>query len=177
MTEEMRLVRLTEDYVFKPFDCGVKDLNDFFLCDSKDYLKRLVSVTYVIETEERTVAFFSVSNDRVSISDSDKATWRKIKRLFPHAKHRSDYPAVKIGRLGVDIHFRGQHIGSDILSFVKRLFVTNNRTGCAFVTVDALRSAVPFYVNNGFVILDKSLAEDESKDTCPLYYDLSQLIH
>lgn len=176
MTGKMRLIRLTEDYVFKPFDCGEKDLNEFLLCDSKNYLKRLVSVTYIIETDNRIVAFFSVSNDRISISDSDKATWRKIKKLFPHAKHRSDYPAVKIGRLGVDCQFKGLHIGSDILSFVKRLFVTNNRTGCAFITVDALRSAVPFYVNNGFMILDKSLIEDESKETCPLYYNLFQLI-
>lgn len=41
MNEEMRLVRLTEDYVFKSFDCGEKDLNEFLLFDSKDYLKRL----------------------------------------------------------------------------------------------------------------------------------------
>ena len=35
---------------------------------------------------------------------------------------------------------------------------------------------VPFYINNGFVILDKSIADDETKETCPLYYDLFQLI-
>ena len=33
-----------------------------------------------------------------------------------------------------------------------------------------------FYINNGFVILDKSIADDETKETCPLYYDLFQLI-
>ena len=96
--------------------------------------------------------------------------------MFPHAKHRSDYPAVKIGRLGVDKEFKGQHIGSDILSYVKRLFVTNNRTGCAFVTVDALRSAIPFYMRNGFVVMDKGLLEDERMETCPLYYNLFELI-
>lgn len=177
MIEEMRLVRLTDDYVFKPFDCGEKDLNDFLLFDSKEYLKRLISVTYIIETEDRTVAFFSLSNDRISMKDSDKATWRRIKKLFPHAKHRSDYPAVKVGRLGVDIHYKRQHIGSDILSFVKKLFITDNRTGCVFVTVDALRSAIPFYERNGFGILDKSISDDKTRDTCPLYYDLSQLVH
>lgn len=98
----MRLIRLNEDHVFKPFDCGEEDLNEFLLLDAKDYLHRLMSVTYIIENDERTVAFFSVSNDRVAISDTDKATWRRIKKLFPHTKHRSDYPAVKIGRLGVD---------------------------------------------------------------------------
>lgn len=52
MNEEMRLVRLTEDYVFKSFDCGEKDLNEFLLFDSKDYLKRLVSVTYMRQMKE-----------------------------------------------------------------------------------------------------------------------------
>lgn len=172
----MRLIRLTKDHVFKPFDCGEEDLNDFLLSDSKDYLHRLVSVTYLIESDNRTVAFFSVSNDRVTISDTDKATWRKIKKLFPHAKHRSDYPAVKIGRLAVDKEYKGQHIGSDILSYVKRLFVTNNRTGCTFITVDALRCAIPFYLKNGFVVMDKKMLEDETIETCPLYYNLFELI-
>lgn len=121
----MRLVRLTEDHVFKPFDCGEEDLNEFLLLDAKDYLHRLMSVTYIIENDERTVAFFSVSNDRVAISDTDKATWRRIKKLFPHTKHRS---------------------------------------------------AIPFYMRNGFVVLDKRLLEDESQETCPLYYNLFELI-
>ena len=40
MSEGMRLVRLTDDYIFKPFDCGDTDLNEFLLSDSKDYLRK-----------------------------------------------------------------------------------------------------------------------------------------
>ena len=76
-------------------------MNDFLLSDSKPYLKKLLSVTYILETDDDIVAYFSVSNDKISVPDSDKATWRKIKALCPHSKHRSDYPAVKIGRLDV----------------------------------------------------------------------------
>ena len=94
MTDNIRVVRLTQDYVFKSFDCGNQDLNSFLLSDSKAYAKRLLSVTYILETDEDIVAYFSVSNDKISVPDSDKATWRKIKSLFPHSKHRSDYPAV-----------------------------------------------------------------------------------
>ena len=101
MTDNIRVVRLTHDYQFKSFDCGNQDLNDFLLSDSKPYLKKLLSVTYILETDDDIVAYFSVSNDKISVPDSDKATWRKIKALFPHSKHRSDYPAVKIGRLDV----------------------------------------------------------------------------
>lgn len=95
----MKIVRLTQEHTFKPFDCGESDLNDFLLQDAKQYLKGLLAVTYVIEDEDSTVAFFSLSNDRISLAESDKATWRRIRSAFPLRKHRSDYPAVKIGRV------------------------------------------------------------------------------
>ena len=168
----MKVVRLNQDYVFKPFDCGEEDLNAFLLHDAKQYAKGLLAVTYVIEDADKTVAFFSLSNDRISLSESDKATWRRIRSAFPHRKHRGDYPAVKIGRLGVNTQAQHQHIGTDILDFVKQTFITNNRTGCCFVTVDALRSAVPFYANDGF----KPLRKENDGDTIPMYYDLTQLV-
>jgi len=168
----MKIIRLSQDYLFKPFDCGENDLNEFLLNDAKSYASQLLAVTYVIENDTNTVAFFSLSNDRISISETDKATWRRIRNAFPHRKHRGDYPAVKIGRLGVDISAQHQHMGTNILNFVKQMFLNNNRTGCCFVTVDALRSAVPFYENNGFRILKK----DNEGDTIPMYYDLKQLL-
>lgn len=168
----MKIVRLTQEHVFKPFDCGEGDLNDFLLQDAMQYLKGLLAVTYVVEDEDSTMAFFSLSNDRISLAESDKATWRRIRSSFPHRKHRSDYPAVKIGRLGVNVHAQYRHIGTDILDFVKQTFITQNRTGCCFVTVDALRSAVPFYAANGF----KPLRKENTGETIPMYYDLTQLI-
>ena len=168
----MKIVRLTQEHVFKPFDCGEEDLNDFLLRDAKFYAQGLVAVTYIIEDDDMTVAFFSLSNDRISLAESDKATWRRIRSNFPHRKHRSDYPAVKIGRLGVNINAQHQHIGTDILDFVKHTFITNTRTGCCFITVDALQSALSFYERNGF----KPLRKENKGDTVPMYYDLTQLI-
>lgn len=168
----MQIVRLTQEHSFKPFDCGENDLNDFLLHDAKQYASQLIAVTYIIEDDNSTIAFFSLSNDRISISETDKATWRRIKSDFPHRKHRGDYPAVKIGRLGVNVESQHCHIGSNILDFVKQTFITNNRTGCCFVTVDALRSAVQFYEENGFLPLRK----DNDGDTIPMYYDLKQLL-
>ena len=168
----MKIVRLTEEHTFKPFDCGEEDLNAFLLQDAKQYAKGLLAVTYIFEDENITVAFFSLSNDRISLAESDKATWRRIRSSFPHRKHRSDYPAMKIGRLGVNVGAQHRHIGTDILDFVKQTFISKNRTGCCFVTVDALRSAVPFYESNGF----KPLRKINDGETVPMYYDLTQLI-
>ena len=151
----MRVVRLTEDYIFGDFDCGNKDLNEFLLKDSKVYMDRRLAVTYIIESDNDTVGYFSVSNDKLTVREVDKSAWRKIKRFFNHEKHRSDYPAVKVGRLAVNKKYQGSDIGSDILNFIKSMFVHKNRTGCVFVTVDALREALPFYLKNSFKCLDR----------------------
>lgn len=176
MNTNTHIIRLHDSYTFKPFDCGEDDLNDYLLNNAKQYNKRLMAVTYIIENDDDLVAFFSLSNDKIAITDSDKATWRKIKSLFPHSKHRSDYPAVKIGRLGVSQKFQGNKIGTNILDFVRTMFLTDNRTGCAFVTVDALKNAVPFYLKNGFKFLCSNSSLKINTNTIPLYYDLSQLI-
>ena len=34
MTDNIKVVRLTQDYQFKSFDCGNQDLNDFLLTDN-----------------------------------------------------------------------------------------------------------------------------------------------
>lgn len=67
---EIKLVSLAEDYFFKPFDCGDNDLNDFLLNDSKNYQRFLIATTYIIESENRIAAFYSLLNDKISIADT-----------------------------------------------------------------------------------------------------------
>lgn len=57
----MKIVRLTQEHTFKPFDCGEDDLNDFLLQDAKQYAKGLLAVTYVIEDEDMTIALRKVN--------------------------------------------------------------------------------------------------------------------
>ena len=44
MLDQMKMKRVNSQHVFKPFDCGDQDLNDFLLNDSKLYLKNLLAV-------------------------------------------------------------------------------------------------------------------------------------
>lgn len=165
---------MSADTRIKNFDCGDEDINDFFHHDSYDYSEKLLSVTYVIENEEDTLAFFSLSNDKIAQDTSNKAAWRKIKKRFSHTKHRSDYPAVKIGRLGVSQKYGKQGLGTQILDFVKNMFLTNNRTGCCFITVDAYQQSEAFYLKNGFKRLNPA-EKIKADDTILMYYDLREL--
>ena len=170
----MKVIKLTSGYEFKPFDCGNEDLNDFLLNDSKRYLESRLAVTYIIETDQDIVGYFSLSNDKLTVREIDKSSWRRIKQLFSHKKHRSDYPAVKVGRLAVNRKYQRHDIGSDILAFIKNMFHYENRTGCVFVTVDALRDVLPFYTKNNFQCIDKRQIETGSM-TVQLYYNLNEL--
>ena len=172
------IVRLEKDERVKMFDCGDADLNDFVLNESILYRKEKLAVTYVLEdisdTEhEHISAYFSLSNDRISISDFDtKTKYNRFSRRFNNHKRLKSYPAVKIGRLGVSVSMRGMSVGSFLIDFIKRYFIADNKTGCRFITVDAYAAAVPFYLRNGFVPLND---DDLNDPTRLLFFDLNDL--
>ena len=172
--EDIKIVRLTSQLDDLSFDCGDLDLNDFLIRDALDYQNGLIAVTYLVKKQDETIGYVSLANDKISVKDSSKPVWRKIRKNFNRSKHRGDYPAVKVGRLAVSKMYQGKDIGSKILDFIKYSFIKNNRSGCAFVTVDALRSALPFYFKNKFKCLDDTQLGEDSR-TVQLYYNLTEL--
>ena len=175
MIEQFTFRRLETDSDCKTFDCSDNDLNDFFLNDSKEYLKQLLAVTYVFEDKNNTIAFFSVLNDKISSEDVPKRDFRKIKEKLPHKKHLKSYPAVKVGRFGVHREFQRNKIGTEVMDFIKAFFTKRNKTGCRFITVDAYNkdAAIIFYERNGFLFLTP---EDEKEDTRLMYFDLMRFV-
>ncbi len=87
----------------KSFDCGVADLNDFLVCDAKNYLRAMMALTYLLEdnSKDKTVAYYSLLNDKIVFDPEDKHFWNKLNRRIANNKRRKEYPAVKIGRLAV----------------------------------------------------------------------------
>ncbi|GBR77418.1 hypothetical protein RDn1_077 [Candidatus Termititenax dinenymphae] len=146
------------------FDCGDQDLNEFFLKDAIPHKKELVGVTYFFydEKNKKALCFFTVSNDAVRTDD--------FKDELPDGKKYRFYPAVKIGRFGVDKKYQRSGIGTQQMKFIKHFFTQENKTGCRFLTVDAYNDGTPeFYLKNGFVFhTDK----DVSKKTRTMRYDL-----
>ncbi|MGL5561686.1 MAG: hypothetical protein ACRDCN_03560, partial [Tannerellaceae bacterium] len=52
-------------------------------------------------------------------------------------------------------HQSNQH-GKELLNYIKQLFITQNRTGCRFLTVDAYNNprTLAFYKREDFEILN-----------------------
>lgn len=168
--------RLQQGETVSYFDCGDADLNDFIVNEAHHYRNELIAVSYILEekTTKNVTAYFSLANDRVSVTDfeSNSAFNRFKRKRFVHEKRLRTYPAVKICRLGVAQSMRGRAIGSFLLDFIKSYFLVDNKTGCRFVTVDAYLDAIPFYEHNDFQHLK---SRDEDLITRLLFFDLASV--
>lgn len=172
MISNYSFIRLDLNHKLKPFDCGIteagEDLTDFFINHSKDHLRQLLAVTYILESENKTIAFYSVMNDKIERN-------RKTKKVIPKAKYYPTFPAVKIGRLGVHKNYQRQNIGTQLFNYIKKSFTTNNKTGCRFITVDAYNESnvLSFYETNGFTYLS---SKDKGEKTRLMYNDLMDFV-
>lgn len=172
----LTLTKIDAQSIIKPFDCGDIDLNEFLVSKAVHYKKELLAVTYLLENENRTIAFFSVFNDRVRISEDDFASKNAFKKFLKgfvsHPKrHLRDYPALKIGRLGVCNQIQKGGIGKAIIDFIINLAVKqNNYCACKLLIVDAYVQSLGFYERKGFQYLaDKN----NSMNTREMYLDLT----
>lgn len=169
----MILKKLESIKTIKPFDCGDSDLNGFLMDDSRNYHQQFLAHTYVIENDFLTIGYFSLLTDKISKSDLDKNLWRKLRKDIPHEKHYDSYPAIKIGRLAISSHFKGMGIGTNVLNAIKmRLSANEEYAACRFLTVDAYKEAVDYYLKNRFLPLLKEPSQNSA--TVPMYFDLKK---
>lgn len=177
--------RLDPNLSIPSFDCGDDDLNEFFHIDASLWQKELMAVTYYLDIDNTVILYFSLSNDKISAEKFSKAAWRKFRKEIPYDKHRSDYPAVKIGRFAVNKNFQRtpQHWGRNTIEFIKKWMIDNNKTGCRYLTVDAYPDAVSFYISCNFKFLGREEEErylqftkEGKKDfTVALYFNLKEI--
>ncbi|MDR2628180.1 MAG: GNAT family N-acetyltransferase [Dysgonamonadaceae bacterium] len=176
----INVIQLTDSYVFKSFDCGNGDLNDFLFNDSKLYSRYLRYVTTLLETNERIIAYYSLANDLLTVRNVedfreeidtgmniDDDYWER----FYEQVH---YPAVKIGRLAVDKEYQSMGLGRLIIDSLIVSFTNNSKSGCQFITVDAVNDhdrqrTIRFYEKNGFRLLT---LQDLQKDSRLMYKPL-----
>jgi len=148
------LKRVYPDYEIKPFSCGIDGLDEFLLEDVYKHSQFLGMVTYVLENDNETIAYFSLENDNLAVSGVDDF-WEEnpdvnFKEMYYDCR---TFPAVKISRLAVNEKYQRQHIGTNLIGYIIGTFVNNtNKTGCQFLLVDALESDKSrcFYDSLGF---------------------------
>lgn len=153
-----------------PFSCGDDDLDDFFSNDVFLYEKELLGKTYCWinrANQQEIVAIATLSYDGIKTYTLDNPSKNAFLRKIPQQKRHRSYPAVLIGRLGVNKNFQGQglNVGTQLMDALKYWFVDeNNKAACRYMLVDAYNSesTLHYYQKNGFKPLYKT--ENGEKD-------------
>jgi ribosomal protein S18 acetylase RimI-like enzyme len=167
-----RIDDLGEFSLFNIFCCGDSDLDEFIKEDAVTHKQELIVETYILRQASggAPVAFVSFCNDSIPLAKLS----RKSKKALPNRKRYSSMPAVKIARLGVKSDLQGKNVGTLIINMSKKFFITDNRTGCRFLTVDSYNKerVIGFYKKNDFQFLGE---HDADKGTRIMYLDLKRL--
>ena len=175
---EITIELLRENHPIKPFDCEDDDLNDFLFNKALLYQKELLATTFVIESEKRTLGYYSVLNDSLQLKEEDFPSKSKYKKflthLIPHPKrHLKSVPAVKIGRLAIDKACKGMGLGRLIIrNLIADCVKLNQQIACRLITVDAYKGALTFYQKLGFEFLTE---KDNNEDIRQMFFDLTNL--
>ena len=173
-----------------PFSCGNKDLDEFFSADYLDYAEQLMGKTYAfleIENPSEIVCAFTVSNASIFTNHLQNARRKRVGKDVPWQKRDMIYPAVLIGRLGVNRKFMRKHVGTELMQSIKSWFVDeDNKTGCRYLVVDAYNEDIPirYYRNNGFDFMFsteeqekqyRNISGDSPLNTRLMFFDLMQI--
>lgn len=171
--------KMLPDENVSEFDCSDVALNSFIQETAPNFQKALLSVTYVLTLKTdpgKVLGFFSLANDSIALSNFSKLaefkSFRRLRGLHDQKRLRS-YPAVKLCRIGVDQSVRGLGAGTMLLDYVKTNLVTDPKSACRFVSVDAYIDVIPFYEKNGFCLLNDD--DKDSEKTRLLYFDLKEI--
>ena len=173
----------------KPFSCGYDDLDEYFLKDSPLWADQMYGKTYcfVLKDDPQTiVCAFSLSNETIRVDLLPNSQKKHFLKEIPKEKRMRRYPAVLIGRLGVDTHFANNGIGTELMQILKFWFIEpDNKAAVRYLAVDALNNSrtLNYYEKNGFAYLFKDEEQEaiSSKLKLPLktrymYFDLIEVI-
>ena len=178
---------LSEEDLISDFDCGDKDLNEFFNRDALDYKRQMLSQTcFFRHKKSRTVVCaFSFSASSIKTADLPGSRRKKVKEHVPREKSLKSYPGILIGRLGVAAEFNGQGVGSQLIGFIKDFCLYNFPNFVRFLLVDAYNepAVIGFYQKNYFTPVFSTEEQekeayqqepDETLRTRYMFYDMIQ---
>ena len=107
---------------------------------------------FVLKDDPQTiVCAFPLSNETIRVDILPNSQKKRFLKEIPKEKRMRRYPAVLIGRLGVDIQFANNGIGTELMQ------IPDNKAAVRYLAVDALNNSrtLNYYEKNGFAYLFK----------------------
>jgi GNAT superfamily N-acetyltransferase len=177
----LNFIPLDGDSPISTFDCGLEDITSFLREDALAYQTEKMANTYLFkDNSHKVLAFFSISNDCLNDLGEHRGftnnIWNRLHRFLglSNPKRIRQYPAIKIGRLGVHKDLHGSGIAYQLMDFIKGWVMIDHKPACRLLILDAVNQPkqLKYYDRNDFKFLLK--ADEESK-TRFMYYDLEKL--
>ena len=159
---ELRIKSLREEDDLASFCSTSDELNDFLKSDALKAQNDLISRTYLCYWKVSLTGFVTLTTDTIGynlIEQSDGIDGYVYRK----------YPAIKIARLAVDKRYKRRGIGQNLLFWaVGKAYEVSKQIGCRYITVDAKRESLDFYLKYEFKIVKKH----EDRDFPPMYFNL-----
>ena len=129
------------------FNCGDADINDFLRNEALGWQEKKIAVTRVFISSKEIVGFYCSSADSIKLEQEEKQNESNLDK-----KRIKEYPAIKIGRLGVSVRYQKKGLGRFILLWAIGHIEENlsKNIGVRFVTVDSYPDRIPWYERQGF---------------------------
>mgnify|MGYP001617923974 CR=1 FL=1 len=166
--EEVRVEKLRKDHDITDFQSYEIELVKFLQEDALDNQEKRISITYLwfLKETNELIGYFTLLNDKITLKGN-------LEKFFKDKNiNYSTLPSLKIARLAVDNRFLQRGIGTLMIEYIIRRakFISIRIAGCRFVTVDAKKNSIPFYLKNEFKIFK------EEKDTIFMHLDVTRQI-
>jgi GNAT superfamily N-acetyltransferase len=131
------------------FSCDTVEIDEFIHKQAMGFQEQRLGVTYLFHCETELIGFATLCMDHIS----KHRIYVKDRLVKPI----SSYPGLLIGQLGVTEKYQHKGVGKYICDFCfdRALKLSQNVVGCRFLIVNALETAVDFYVNYGFTLAPK----------------------
>lgn len=139
-----RVVPLDGAHDRTAFDCGTEPLNAYFAQQVSQDMRRKVTSCFVALTQDQCIAaFYTLASASLLLSDVPENLSKKLPR-YPTV------PAVRMGRLAVDLRFKGQGLGGAMLGDALSRVLRSDIAAYALV-VEAKDNTAAFYLHHGFI--------------------------
>lgn len=168
----MQIVPFTPDIVVSDFTCGGEqhhfDLDDFLKTEALRYAEQSLGHTYLAVDDGLVLGYITHLTDSIRLSLGEKDNL--LLRLGFPPPHT--IPALKIGRLARLAGHEGRRVGSALMRHAfDKLMDLSESTGCRFLSVDAIPSAVSFYEKLKFVRNEHGSYQSKHRDTTSMRFD------
>jgi len=146
-----KIAVLNKDHDRNSFSCSHEELVNYLQKQASQDLKRSISVTYVLTSENDHVVlgYYSLASTSINTGELPEAFTKKLPR-YPIL------PAILLGRLAVDQKHEGKGFGSRLLiDALKRSLDSSKEIGTIAVVVAAKDdNAAAFYSHYDFIKLN-----------------------